>query len=249
MSGHNKWANIRIRKTAQDAKRGKLFSRLIREITIAAREGGPEPENNPALKVAIERARDANMPKETIEKAIARASGELGGAQLERVSYEGYGPFGVAVVVETLTDNRNRTVAELRSTFMRYGGSLGETGCVSWMFKRKGLVVVDKNLSEDEILEIALEGGAEDVKVEDDGYYIYCPPSALSQVREALLSAGAKIQSSQITMIADTTVRIEDENDAGRLIRFLGALEELDDVQQIHANWEMSDKLLEKVAV
>ena len=249
MSGHNKWANIRIRKTAQDAKRGKLFSKLIREITVAAREGGPDPENNAALKVAVERARDANMPKETIEKAIARASGELGGERLERVSYEGYGPFGVAVVVETLTDNRNRTVAELRSTFQRHGGSLGEVGCVSWMFKKKGLVVADKNLPEEEILEIALEGGAEDVKVEDDGYYIYSAPSALSRVREALLSAGVTIQSSQITMIADTTVRIEGENEAGRLIRFLGALEELDDVQQVHANWEMSDKLLEKVAV
>ncbi len=249
MSGHNKWANIRIRKTAQDAKRGKLFSRLIREIGIAVREGGPDPENNASLKVAIGRARDANVPKDTIEKAIARASGEAGGFQLERVTYEGYGPLGVAVMVDVLTDNKNRTVAELRNVFNKHGGSLGETGCVSWMFKRKGQIVVEKTVSEDEILEIAVDSGAEDVKTEEDAYYIYCAPPALSNIRESLEGAKIPIQSASVVMLANTTVQVADEREAGRLLKLLDALDELEDVQQVHANWEMKDELLEKVAV
>lgn len=247
MSGHNKWANIRIRKTAQDARRGKIFSRLIREIDVAVREGGPDPENNSALKVAIARARDANMPKETIEKAISRAAGGGGAFQLERVTYEGYGPLGVAIMVDVLTDNKNRTVAELRNVFNKYGGSLGESGCVSWMFKRKGQIVVDKTVSEDEILELAVDSGAEDVKTEEDGYYIYCSPSALSNVRETLESANIPIQSSSVVMLANTTVQITDEKEAGRLLKLLESLDELEDVQQVNANWEMSDALLEKV--
>jgi len=249
MSGHNKWANIRIRKTAQDAKRGKLFSKLIREITVAVKEGGPDAENNPALKVAIERAKEANMPKDTIERAISRAKGTSVGAQLERVTYEGYGPMGVAVLVEALTDNRNRTVAEIRNLFSKYGGNLGESGCVSWMFKRKGQIVVDKVVSEDEILEVAVESGAEDVKVEDDGYYIYCPPSATSEVKKALEEKNIRIQSVSITMLPTSTVKITDQKEAEKLLKLLTALEESDDVQQVHANWEMSDTLLEKVAV
>ncbi len=247
MSGHNKWANIRIRKTAQDAKRGKLFSKLIREITVASREGGPDPEKNPALKVAMARARDANMPKETIEKAIARASGGTDSYKLERVIYEGYGPMGVAVLVDVLTDNRNRTVAELRNIFNKHSGSLGESGCVSWMFKRIGQIVVEKSLSEDEIIELAVESGADDVKVEGDGYYIYSNPSVLSQVRENLEKSGVTVISSIVTMIPNTTVQITDEKEASKLLRLLEALDEADEVQSVYANWEMSDALLEKV--
>jgi len=249
MSGHNKWANIRIRKGAQDAKRGKLFSKLIREITVAAREGGPDPETNAALKVAVARARDANMPKDTIEKAIARAAGGAGGTAFERITYEGYGPLGIAVMVEALTDNRNRTVAEVRSIFSRSGGSLGEAGCVSWLFKRRGQFTISKEgRKEEDLLEIVLESSAEDFREEEDAYYIYCHPSKFSQVRDYLLSHGITITSSDIVMVPNTTVEVKDEREAEKLLRLLEALEDSDDVQRVHANWEMSDALMEQVA-
>ncbi len=249
MSGHNKWANIRIRKGAQDAKRGKLFSKLIREIAVAAREGGPDIETNAALKVAISRARDANMPKDTIEKAIARASGAAGGAAFERVTYEGYGPLGIAVMVEALTDNKNRTVAEVRSIFTRFGGNLGETGCVSWLFKRKGQFTIPREgRSEDDLLELVLESGAEDFKEEGDVYYLYCEPSDFTRVRDYLTEHDVEVTSSDVVMMPNTTVEVTSEKDADKLMRLLEALEDSDDVQKVHANWEMTDALVEKVA-
>jgi len=248
MSGHNKWANIRVRKTAQDAKRGKQFSKLIREITVAAREGGADLEMNAALKVAVSRARDANMPKDTIEKAIARATGESGGAQFERITYEGYGPNGIAVMVEALTDNKNRTVADVRSIFAKCGGSLGESGCVSWLFKRKGLLTIPAGkLSEDDMLELVVESGAEDFKLEGDTYYVYCDPSDFGTVRDYFVEQGIELSSSDVIMQPNTVVRIEKEKDAEKLMRLLESLEDNDDVQKVHANWEMSDELLEKV--
>jgi len=248
MSGHNKWANIKVRKTAQDAKRGKQFSKLIREITVAAREGGSDLEMNAPLKVAVSRAREANMPKDTIEKAIARAAGEGGGMQFERITYEGYGPNGIAVMVEALTDNKNRTVADVRSIFAKSGGSLGEAGCVSWLFKRKGLLTVPAGkVTEDEMLEHVVESGAEDFKLEGDTYYVYCGPTDFSAVREYFIGKGIEVSSSDVVMQPNTLVRITAEKDAEKLVRLLESLEDSDDVQKVHANWEMSDELLEKV--
>lgn len=249
MSGHNKWANIRIRKSAQDARRGKLFSKIIREITVAVKEGGPEIENNAALKLAISKAREANVSKDTVDKAIARASGDTGGAFFERVTYEGYGPQGIAVMVDVLTDNRNRTVSEVRKTFSRHGGNLGENGCVSWLFKRKGQFAITKaNLDEDAVLELVLESGAEDFKEEDDAYYVYTDPADFSSVRDFFDGRGVQVLSSTVTMIPDTVVKVTDQSAAEKLMRLLSALDENDDVQQVYANWEMSDELLEKVA-
>jgi len=249
MSGHNKWANIRIRKGAQDARRGKLFSKLIREVTVAVKEGGADVENNAALKVAIGKARDANVPRDTIDKAIARASGEGGAANFARVTYEGYGPQGIAVMVDVLTDNRNRAVSEVRKTFSRHGGNLGENGCVSWLFKRKGQFAIAKtSLDEDAVLELVIEAGAEDFKEEDDAYYIYADPADFGRVRDFLVARGVQILSSMVTMIPNTVVRVTEQNTAEKLMRLLSALDENEDVQQVHANWEMSDQLLEKVA-
>ncbi len=248
MSGHNKWANIRVRKGSQDAKRGKLFSKLIRELTVAAREGGADIETNAALKVAISRARDANVPKDTIEKAIARASGAAGGASFERVMYEGYGPLGIAVMVEAVTDNKNRTVAYVRSIFTRSGGNLGETGCVSWLFKRKGQFTIHREgRSEDDLLELVVESGAEDFKEEEDVYYVYCEPSEFSLVRDYLHEHNVEVTSSDIVMMPNTTIEVTSEKDADKLLRLLEALEDSDDVQKVHANWEMADALVEKV--
>ena len=249
MSGHNKWANIKIRKGAQDAKRGRLFSKLIRELTVAAREGGADIEHNASLKVAIDRCREANMPKDTIEKAVARASGEAGGAQFERITYEGYGPLGIAVLVESLTDNKNRTVAEVRSIFTRAGGSLGETGCVGWLFRRKGQFIVAKEgVDEDQLMEWVMDSGAEDMKLVDDSYFITCDPMKFSAVRTYLTKQGVKIISSDLEMVPNTTVEITEEKEALRLMRMIDALEDSDDVQKVHANWEMSDELMEEVA-
>ncbi|OGK08446.1 MAG: transcriptional regulator [Candidatus Riflebacteria bacterium RBG_13_59_9] len=247
MSGHNKWANIKIRKGAQDAKRGKVFSKLIREVTVATREGGADLDTNASLKVAVSRARDANIPKDTIEKAIARSSGESGGSSFERTTYEGYGPLGIAILVEVLTDNKNRAVAYVRSIFSRAGGNLGESGCVSWLFQRKGQFTISKgSRSEDELLEIVLESGAEDFKEEEDAYYIHCDPASFSRVREYLVEHGIDITSSDIVMIPNTTVEVTKEKDAEKLLRLLEALEDSDDVQKVHANWEMSDALMEQ---
>ncbi|OPX23713.1 MAG: transcriptional regulator [Planctomycetales bacterium 4484_113] len=249
MSGHNKWANIRIRKSAQDARRGKLFSKLIREVTVAVKEGGPEPENNAALKLAISKARDANVPRDTIDKAIARASGEGVGSAFERVTYEGYGPQGIAVMVDVLTDNRNRAVSEVRKTFARHGGNLGENGCVSWLFKRKGQFAIAKEgLDDDDVLELVIDSGAEDFKEEDDAYYIYTDPGDFGKVRDFLEARRVHVLSSTVTMIPDTVVKVTDQSTAEKLMRLLSALDENDDVQQVYANWEMSDRLLEKVA-
>lgn len=248
MAGHSKWANIRHRKAAQDKKRGKLFTKLIREITVAARLGGPDPTANPRLRAAIDRALDANMPKENIERAIKRGSGGLDGAQYEEVRYEGYGPGGVAVMVDCLTDNRNRTVAEVRHTFSKYGGSLGTSGSVAYLFKETGVLNYPAGSDEERLFEVALEAGADDLVVHDDGTIeVLMPPENFEQVKRTLIEAGLEPESAEITMRAETEVELALDV-AQKMIRLLEALEELDDVQKVYSNASIDEAVLEKIA-
>lgn len=246
MSGHSKWANIKHRKSAQDAKRGQLFSKLAREITVAAKIGGGNPDNNVRLRAAIERAREANMPAENIERAIKRGTGELEGVNYEEVLYEGYGPGGVAILVSVLTDNKNRTAAEMRKIFSKFGGSLGSSGSVSWMFEKKGYISVDASkYSEDQIMEISLESGAEDVKKEGDVISIYTPVEEFSNVLKALKDRGIEIKVSEISMIPKTTTSVDDET-AIKVLKLLEEIENNDDVQSVSSNLDASDSVFEK---
>ncbi len=248
MAGHSKWHNIRHKKARMDAKRGQIFTKLIREITVAARQGGGDPEFNPRLRMAIEKAKEHNMPMENIERAIKRGTGELEGVTYEEVTYEGYGPEGVAIIVECLTDNRNRTTGEVRHIFSKYGGNLGTTGCVSFLFEEKGVIQVPKSeYTEEEIFEKAIEAGAEDVITEDDYYEIRTEPKELYAVKEALENMGVKIEKAELTKIPTTTVEIKDEETAAKLMKLLDALEDNDDVQKVYANFDMSSQLMEKV--
>jgi YebC/PmpR family DNA-binding regulatory protein len=249
MSGHNKWSSIKHRKGAQDAKRGALFSKLIREITVSVREGGSDEETNAALRTVLEKARDANMPKDTIERAIARGSGEAGGQAFERIVFEGYGPGGIAVMVEALTDNRNRTVSDVRHAFAKCGGNLGENGCVAWMFERKGRLEVSvKGLGDDAMMEHVLESSAEDYFCDGDAYVVTCANDDFSQVRDYFKESGLNPHNADLALIPKSTVPVTDEKTAGQVIRLLDTLEDLDDVQKVSCNFEMDDALLEKVA-
>ncbi len=248
MAGHSKWHNIRHKKAKMDAKRGQIFTKLIREITVAARQGGGDPEFNPRLRMAIEKAKEHNMPMENIERAIKRGTGELEGVTYEEVVYEGYGPEGVAIIVECLTDNRNRTTGEVRHIFSKHGGNLGTTGCVSFLFEEKGVIQVPKSeYTEEEIFEKAIEAGAEDVITEDEYYEIRTEPKELYAVKDALEKMGVKIEKAELTKIPTTTVEIKDEETATKLMKLLDALEDNDDVQKVYANFEMSSQLMEKV--
>ncbi len=249
MSGHSKWANIKYRKATQDAKRGKLFQKLVRAIIVAAREGGGDPSMNVRLKTAIERAREANVPMDNIERAIKRGTGELEGVQYEEVFYEGYGPCGVAILVEALTDNRNKTASEMRTLFSRNGGSLGEAGCVSWMFERRGVIrITGEGLDEDELLSVALEAGADDVKNEDGEFVVYCDPATFSKVKGALEGHGFAVSGAEVGMVPKSTVSISDKDDAHRVVRLLNLLEDHDDVQNVYANFDIPDEILEEVS-
>ncbi|HAF51045.1 MAG: transcriptional regulatory protein [Synergistales bacterium 54_24] len=249
MSGHSKWANIKYRKATQDAKRGKLFQKLVRAIIVAAREGGGDPSMNIRLKTAIERAREANVPMDNIERAIKRGTGELEGVQYEEVFYEGYGPCGVAILVEALTDNRNKTASEMRTLFSRNGGSLGEAGCVSWMFERRGVIhITGKGLDEDELLSVALEAGADDVKSEDGEFVVYCDPATFSKVKGALERHGFAVSGAEVGMVPKSTVSISDKDDAHKVVRLLNLLEDHDDVQNVYANFDIPDEILEEVS-
>jgi YebC/PmpR family DNA-binding regulatory protein len=250
MSGHSKWHSIRRQKGAADAKRGQLFSKLVRAIIVAAREGGPDPSANLALANAIEKARESSMPKDNIERAIARGSGTgPDAAAYERVTYEGYGPGGVAVFVEALTDNRNRTAADVRHTFSKNDGNLGESGSVAWLFERKGVVLVPaESVDEEELMLAAADGGAEDVGEEESGYEVTSTPEGLQGVKEALAAVGISFESAEVTMLPKTTIRIEDETDAKKLVRLMEALEENDDVQDVYANFDIPEGVLEAVA-
>lgn len=246
MSGHSKWHSIRHKKAAVDAKRGKIFTRIIREITIAARLGGGDPESNPRLRTAIAAAKDVNMPMKNIENAIKRGTGEIEGATYEEVVYEGYGPGGVAIMVDATTDNRNRTTAEIRHLFSKYNGSLGAVGCVSYLFSKKGVITIPKEgVVEDKLLEAALEAGAEDVKTEDESYQVYTEQGHLQQVRELLEKAGFRVERAEVVNIPSTTKRVEGR-DAETLLKLLDALEDHDDVQSVSSNFEMSDELIEQ---
>ncbi len=244
MAGHSKWANIKYRKMKEDAKRGRIFTRLTREIIVAAREGGGDPETNPRLRTAIAAAKAANMPKENIEKAIKRGTGELPGVTYEEVTYEGYGPGGVAVIVEAITDNRNRTVSEVRYIFSKHGGSMGETGCVSWLFEKKGVITIKaQGLSEDDVLMVALEGGAEDLKVEDDTFQIITAPEDFEKVKEALERAGLPIEEAEVTLVPKNVVKVEGEK-AEKVLKLMEALEGLDEVQKTYANFEIPEEIM-----
>ena len=250
MSGHSKWHSIRHKKGAVDAKRGQLFSKLTRAIIVAAKEGGPDPGGNLALQNAIEKARSYSMPKDNIERAIARGAGTGDAAEAyEHVSYEGYGPNGVAIFVEALTDNRNRTASDVRHIFAKNDGNLGASGAVAWLFERKGVVLVDgDSTDDDDVVLAAAEGGADDVQQEGSSLQVTCAPEDLTAVREALEQAGLQVESAELTMLPKTTVRIEDEAAARKLLRLMDALEENDDVQDVYANFDIPEGILEAVA-
>ncbi len=249
MSGHSKWANIKYRKMKEDAKRGRLFTRITREIIIAAREGGGDHESNPRLKTAIAAAKTANMPKDNIDRAIKKGTGELPGVTYEEVTYEGYGPGGVAVIVEAITDNRNRTVSEVRYIFSKHGGSLGETGCVSWIFDKKGVIIINaQDLSEDDVLMAALETGAKDVKTEGDCYQVITAPEDFQEVKEALERGGMPIESDEITLVPKNTVKVE-EGQGEKVLKLMDALEALDEVQKTYANFDIPEEILEAMEI
>ncbi len=248
MSGHSKWANIKHRKAAQDAKRGKIFNKLIREITVAARLGGGDPETNPRLKTAIARARSNNMPMDTIEKAIKRGTGELEGVSYEELIYEGYGPGGVAIMVEVMTDNRNRTAAEIRKIFSKHGGKMGESGSVAWMFKRVGLITLDATkYSEDEVMEVALDAGAEDIKSDGKNIEVYTDPDSFAEVLEAIKGAGLEVLNASVTRIPTMEVKLSGE-DALKMLKLMDELEDHDDVQNVSANFDIDESVMEQYA-
>jgi YebC/PmpR family DNA-binding regulatory protein len=250
VSGHSKWSSIKHKKGAADAKRGKLFSKLTRAIIVAAREGGGDPAGNLALQNAIEKARSYSMPKDNIDRAIAKGSGaDSDTSTFETVVYEGYGPSGVAVIVEALTDNRNRTAGEVRHTFAKNDGNLGGSGAVSWLFERRAVVLVPADgADEDELTLAAAEGGADDVARDGSVYQVLAAPEALGAVREAVEAAGFAIDSAELTMLPKTTVEVADESDAKKVLRLLEQLEDNDDVQEVYANFDIPEQVLEAVA-
>ncbi|HEX8689009.1 MAG TPA: YebC/PmpR family DNA-binding transcriptional regulator [Solirubrobacterales bacterium] len=248
MSGHSKWSSIKHKKGAADAKRGKLFTKLARAITVAARDGGADPDGNPALATAIQKARDASMPKDNIQRAIDRGAGVgVDAASIERVVFEGYGPGGAAILVDALTDNRNRASAEIRHAFSKHNGSLGEPGSVAWIFEKRGVVAVDAERYAEDDLIVAIDAGAEDVRDEDEALRVLCEPADLSAVREALEAAGVEIQSAEVAIEPKSTVEVKG-NDAKSLLNLIEALEEQDDVNEVHANFDIPGEVLEKLA-
>jgi YebC/PmpR family DNA-binding regulatory protein len=250
VSGHSKWHSIKHQKGAADAARGKLFARLARQIEVAARQGGGDIEGNPTLRTMVQKGRDASMPKDNIERAIKRGTGELEGVTYEQVNYEGYAPSGVAVYVETLTDNRNRTGAEVKNAFTRNGGSLAEPGSVSWQFERKGIIQLDKGAaSEDDLMLAALDAGAEDIEDQGDMWQVTTPPTDLASVRAALDAAGITFTNADLTMLPSQTVPLTDASAAKSVLRVIDALEEHDDVQNVYANFDIPDDVLSAVAL
>ena len=245
MSGHSKWSSIKHKKGAADARRGKIFTKLIKEITVAARMGGGDPDGNPRLRTAIAAAKAENMPKENIERGIKKGTGELEGVTYEEASYEGYGPGGVAVLIDCLTDNRNRTVADIKHLFERHGGNLGEPGCVSYMFEQKGLIAFDKNtVSEEQIFDLALESGADDVNEEETEYEVVTRPSKFEPVRKAVDAAGLPYTYSEITKIPKSTVKVEGKK-AQQMLSLMQGLEDHDDVSHVYANFDISEEDME----
>src|SRR3989338_4584611 len=248
MSGHSKWKKVKHKKAASDAKRGKIFTKLLKEITIAARQGGGDPEFNPRLRLAILSAKQNNVPGGNIDRAVKKGMGELGGAILEEVTYEGYGPGGVAVLVDVITDNKNRTVSEIRSAFTKYNGNLGASGSVAWMFTKKGILTIDANkTSEDQLMEILLEAGADDIRREGDSFEIYTTPEQFEAVKEALEKNKIEIHSSELSMEAGSTFHLSGKQ-AEQMLTLLEILEDHDDVKQVYANFDVDEEEIEKIA-
>ncbi len=250
MSGHSKWSTIKRKKGATDAKRGKIFTRLIKEITVLARMGGGDPDGNPRLRSAIATAKAENMPKDNIERAIKKGIGDLDGAMYEEIVYEGYGPGGVAVLTNCLTDNKNRTVADVRYCFNKNGGNLAESGCVAFLFDQRGMIQVDKSkATEEQLMDIALEAGAEDIIDDDDDFFqILTAPEDFNDVREALEKNNIELLEASVTMLPQTTVEITDEKVASRVIRLMDALEDNEDVQNVYANFDIADEIMEALS-
>ncbi|NVN98678.1 MAG: YebC/PmpR family DNA-binding transcriptional regulator [Geobacteraceae bacterium] len=246
MSGHNKWSTIKHKKGAADAKRGKVFTKIIKEISVAAKLGGSDPAANPRLRTAIDKAKGENMPKDNIERAIKKGAGEMDGVNYEEIVYEGYGPAGVAVLVEVMTDNRNRTVSDVRSIFSKCNGNMGETGCVSWIFDKKGLILFPKSIDFDKLFEAAIEAGADDVAEQDEQFEVTTEPAAFMEVRDALTAAGFKFESAEITMIPQTMVKLEGKQ-AESMLKMMDKLEDNDDVQNVYANFDISMEEMEKM--
>lgn len=244
MSGHSKWATIKHKKGAADAKRGKLFAKLIRQVEVAARNGGGDPDMNPTLRTMYQKARDASVPLDTIDRAIKRGTGELEGISYEEITYEGYAPGGVALIVEALTDNRNRTGSDVRSTFTKLGGSMAEPGAVAWQFERKGIVLVSVDADEDDVMMAALDAGAEDLSSGGEFWSITCDPSDTEGVRTALEEAGFAVESSDLTMVPTSTVEVTSGGDAKPIFRMIDALDDLDDVQNVFTNADFDDEAL-----
>ena len=247
MSGHSKWSTIKHKKGAADAKRGKLFSKLIKEITIAARVGGGDPAANPRLRTAMDKARAANMPNDNIARAIKKGTGELEGVKYEEVTFEGYGPGGVAVMVETLTDNRNRTVSELRHLFSKLGGNLGEAGCVAWIFSKHGVLTFDKDVGEETLMDTVLEAGAEDIKDEEDMFTVVTDPSSFETVKDACDTNDIKYIEANLSMVPQNTVKL-DRSGAEKMLKLMDALDDHDDVQNAYANFDIDSKTMEELA-
>ena len=249
MSGHSKWSTIKRKKGAIDAKRGKIFTRLIKEITVAARHGGGDPEGNPRLRSAISTAKAENMPKDNIARAIQKGTGEIAGEVYDEIMYEGYGPGGIAILVECLTDNRNRTVADVRHYFAKSNGNLGESGCVAYMFDKKGLILVDKSKVEEEaLMDAALEAGAEDVVEEENEFQVFTAPENFDEVRNALEEGGFSFLDASVSMIPHNTVEVVDEKIARALMKLMDNLEDHDDVQNVYANFDIDDALMEQLS-
>jgi YebC/PmpR family DNA-binding regulatory protein len=244
MSGHSKWATTKYRKGAQDSARAKVFAKIIRQVEVAAREGGSDMTANASLRTMYAKARDSSVPIDTIERAIKRGSGELEGVRYEAISYEGYAPDGVAVIVECLSDNRNRTGAEIRNIFSKNGGSMAEPGAVSWQFERKGVVSVPRTFDEDRVLEVAMEAGAEDLSDEGEQWMVTCAPHDLMAVRAALEEAQLTPGTSELTMVPTTTVEVVDESEAKKVLRLIEALDDHDDVQNVYANFDIPDSVM-----
>ena len=248
MSGHSKWSSIKHKKGAVDAKRGKIFTKLIKELTVAARMGGGDPGGNPRLRTAILAAKAENMPKDNIERAIKKGTGELEGVSYEEVSYEGYGPGGVAMLIECLTDNKNRAVSEIKHMMDRHGGSLGEPGCVSWMFEKKGLIIIDKdNVDEEKLLDLALESGAEDVKEEEQEFEVLINPADFEAVKQAFDDAQISYSLAEVSMVPQNTVNLDGKK-AEQMIKLMEALEDNDDISNVYANFDIADEVMEAMS-
>ena len=247
MAGHSKWANIKHRKARVDAQKGKIFTKLSKELMVAAREGGGDIDTNFRLRMAVQKAKEENLPNDNINRAIKKGLGELDSMKLEEITYEGYGPSGVALILDILTDNRNRTAGEIRNILSRQGGNLGEAGCVAWMFKRQGYIAIEKSstaLDEDEVMMMALDAGAEDFKVEDDTYEVITVPEDMEKVKESLSGQGIEVKISEITMVPQSVVEITGQEEAVQMIGLMDALEDHDDVQNVYANFEIPEDLM-----